>query len=172
MSNRKLRFRAPIEIRGINPYVLVSVERAARLKPDWRKPMPVRIQVNGKPEVPWRINMMPTGNGSFFLYLHAQVRNASRTGVGDVVSVTVEFDGLYKGGPSDPMPSWFRNELRRNPKARRGLERLPPSRQKEIIRYLARLKSAQAQQRNMLRALHVLAGGKARFMGRAWEAGR
>jgi hypothetical protein len=42
----------------------------------------------------------------------------------------------------------------------------------EIIRYLVRLKSAQGQQRNVLRALHVLAGGKARFTGRAWEAGR
>jgi Domain of unknown function (DUF1905)/Bacteriocin-protection, YdeI or OmpD-Associated len=172
MSNRKLRFRAAIDIRGINPYVLVSAERAARLKPDWRKPMPVRIQVNGKPDVPWRINMMPAGDGSFFLYLHAQVRKESRTAVGDVVSVTIEFDGLSKGGPSDPMPSWFGQELRRNRKAQRGWDSLPPSRQKEIIRYLARLKSAQAQLRNVERALHVLAGGKARFMGRAWEAGR
>jgi hypothetical protein len=116
--------------------------------------------------------MMPAGDGSFFLYLHAQVRKGSATAVGDVVSVTIEFDRLYAGGPSDPMPSWFGKELRRNPKARQGLERLPPSRQKEIIHYLARLKSAQAQQRNLQRALHVLAGGKARFMGRAWEGGR
>ena len=172
MSNRKLRFRAPIQIRGINPYVLVSARRAAKLKPDWRKPMPVCIQVNGKPEVAWRINMMPAGDGSFFLYLHAQVRKESGTTVGDVVSMTIEFDGLYRGGPADPMPSWFGKELQRNPKARQGLERLPPSRQKEIIRYLVRLKSAQAQQRNLQRALHVLAGGKARFMGRAWAGGR
>jgi Bacteriocin-protection, YdeI or OmpD-Associated/Domain of unknown function (DUF1905) len=172
MSNRKLRFRAPIEIRGINPFVLVSTKRAARLKPDWRKPMPVRIQVNGKPDVPWRINMMPAGDGSFFLYLHERVRKASATAVGDTVSVTIAFDDGYKGGPLDPVPSWFRTELRRNPKARRGWDSLPPSRQKEIVRYLVRLKSAQAQQRNVRRALQVLAGGKARFMGRAWEAGR
>jgi hypothetical protein len=172
MPTSRLRFRAPIEIRGINPFVYVSATRAAKLKPDWRKPMPVRVQVNGKPDVPWRINMMPTGDGSFFLYLHARVRNASTTAVGDVVSVTIEFDGHYTGGPSDPMPSWFRDALGRNPKARRGWDRLPPSRQKEIIRYLVHLKSAEAQQRNVQRALHVLAGGKARFMGRAWEAGR
>src|SRR5271165_292446 len=112
MPASKLRFRAPIEIRGVNPYVLVSAERAAKLKPDWRKPMPVRIQVNGKPDVAWRINMMPAGNGSFFLYLHGQVRKDSGTAVGHVVSVTIEFDGL-KGGPSNPMPSWFRDGLRR-----------------------------------------------------------
>jgi hypothetical protein len=171
MSNRKLRFRALIEIRGINPYVAVSAERAARLKPDWRKPMPVRVQVNGKPDVPWRINMMPAGDGSFFLYLHETVRKDSTTGVGDTVSVTILFDDAYKGGPLGPMPDWFGNALKRNPSARRGWNKLPPSRQKEILRYLVRLKSAQAQQRNMQRALHVLAGGKARFMGRAWNPG-
>ncbi|MBV9629414.1 MAG: DUF1905 domain-containing protein [Xanthobacteraceae bacterium] len=172
MQSPKLRFRAPIEIRGINPYVAVSAERAARLKPDWRKPLPVRIQVNGKPDVPWRINMMPAGDGSFFLYLHERVRNESATGVGDVVSVTIVFDDAYSGGPLHPMPGWFGSALKRNPSARRGWNNLAPSRQKEILRYLVRLKSAQAQQRNLERALHVLAGGKARFMGRAWEAGR
>ena len=119
MPSPKLRFRAEIEIRGVNPYVLVRAERAARLKPDWRKPMPVRVQVNGKPDVPWRINMMPAGDGSFFLYLHREVRTASDTGVGDVVSVTVEFDDRYKGGPLDPTPSWFSAELKRNRAAQR-----------------------------------------------------
>ena len=172
MPASKLRFRALIEIRGVNPYVLVSAERAAKLKPDWRKPMPVRIQVDGKPDIPWQINMMPVGDGSFFLYLHGQVRKQSGTAVGDVVTVTVEFDSLYKGGPGNPMPSWFRDEMLRSPRARQGWESLPPSRQKEIIRYLVRLKSAQSQQRNVQRVLHVLAGGNAQFMGRAWREGR
>src|SRR5215467_832096 len=107
MSGPRLRFRAPIEINGINPYVRVRPEQAARLKPNWRGPMPVCIQINGKPEVPWRINMMPVGDGSFFLYLRGQVRKASSTDVGYTVSVTIEFDDDYKGGPADPMPPWF-----------------------------------------------------------------
>jgi len=168
-SPAKLRFRARIEIKGINPYIRVDAEQAARLKPKWRKPMPVRIQVNRKPVVPWRINLMPVGDGSFYLYLHGEVRKASGTGVGDVVSVTVAFDGDYKGGPADPMPPRFGGELKRNRAAQRGWERLPPSRQKEILRYLARLKSTEAQQRNVEKALHVLAGGKARFMARSWN---
>ena len=56
MPAPRLRFRAPIEINGINPYIRVRPEQAARLRPNWRRPMPVRIQVEGKPEVPWRIN--------------------------------------------------------------------------------------------------------------------
>jgi hypothetical protein len=131
--------------------------------------MPVRVQVNGKPEVPWRVNLMPVGDGHFFLYLHGQVRKASGTSAGDVVSLTVEFDHEYKSGPADPMPPWFSDELNRNPDAQQGWNNLSPSRQKEILRYFARLKSPQAQRRNAQKALHVLAGGKARFMARAWN---
>jgi hypothetical protein len=172
MPGSKLRFRAPIEINGINPYVRVRTEQAARLRPNWRRPMPVRIKVNGKPDVPWRINMMPVGDGSFFLYLHGDVRKESSTSVGDIVNVTVEFDEDYSGGPADPVPPWFGDALRRNRAAQRGWGNLPPSRKKEILRYLARLKSPEAQQRNVERALHVLAGGKARFMGRDWKMGK
>jgi len=166
----RLAFRGRIEIRGINPYVLVSAEQAAQLKPDWRKPMPVRVQIDGKPDEPWRINMMPAGDGSFFLYLHGEVRKASATGVGDVVDVSVAFDADYRGGPADPMPPIFAEALTRNPAAQDGWNRLPPSRRKEIVRYLARLKSPEARERNVEQAVHVLAGGIARFMGRSWNA--
>ncbi len=171
MPASKLHFRARIALNGINPYVLVRAAQAARLEPNWRKPMPVRITVNGKPDVPWRINMMPVGNGSFFLYLHEQVRKASGTKVGDVASISIEFDETYRGGPAGPMPRWFAAELRKNSAARQGWSALPPSRQKEILRYLARLKTPDARERNLRKALHVLAGGKARFMARAWSGG-
>ena len=164
-----LRFRAQIEINKINPYVLVDARRAARLQKNWRKPMPVCIQVNGKPDQPWRINMMPIGDGSFYLYLHGTVRKAAGAKVGDVVSVAVRFDDEYSGGPAHPMPSRFGAELKRNRRARHSWDALSPSRQKEILRYFAALKSPEARQRNVARALHVLAGGKARFMGRDWN---
>jgi hypothetical protein len=170
MGKTRLEFQSRIEIRGINPYVLVNADQAASLRPRWRKPMPVRVQIDGKPDEPWRINMMPAGNGSFYLYLHGDVRNASRSGVGDVVDVTVAFDDDYRGGPADPMPPMFAEALRRSPPAQAGWDRLPPSRRKEILRYLARLKSPEARKRNVERAVHVLAGGKARFMARSWNA--
>jgi bacteriocin resistance YdeI/OmpD-like protein/uncharacterized protein DUF1905 len=172
MPTSKIRFRARIELNRINPYVLVRAARAARLEPGWRKPMPVRVTVNGKPDVPWRINMMPVGDGSFFLYLHGQVRKVSGTKVGDVASVTIELDREYKGGPAGPMPRWFSSELRQNAAARKGWDALPPSRKKELLRHLVRLKSPEARQRNVQKALRVLAGGKARFMARAWSGGR
>jgi hypothetical protein len=103
VPNTSLRFRSRIEINGINPYVLVDPKRALQLKRNWRRPMPVRVQINGQPEVPWRINLMPRGDGSFYLYLAGIVRKVSGTGVGDLVSVSVGFDAEYKAGPIHPM---------------------------------------------------------------------
>jgi hypothetical protein len=163
-----IRFRGRIEIRGINPYVLVNAERAALLKADWRRPMPVLVNVNGQPDPPWRINMMPVGNGDFYLYLHGQIRGASGTAVGDEVDVEIAFDTDYRGGPG-PMPPWFAKELERDAAALEGFERLPPARQKEIVRYMSRLKSPEARQRNTTLALHVLGGGKGRFLARSWN---
>jgi hypothetical protein len=36
------------------------------------------------------------GNGSFYLYLHTEIRKASKTKVGDRVEVEVVFDEEYK----------------------------------------------------------------------------
>ena len=164
-----MRFRANIELNNINPYVRVSAARAAKLKPGWRRPLPVRVRVNGKPDEPWRINMMPAGDGGFYLYLHGVVRKASGTVVGDTVSVELYFDADYKSGPAHPMPAWFRQALAKSAKAKRGWAGLIPSRQKEILRYFAGLKSEEARARNLARAMHVLAGGKGRFMARDWN---
>ena len=166
-----LRFRSTIEINGINPFVLVDAACASQLKRRWRKPLPVQIRINGKPDMPWRINLMPRGDGSFYLYLHEQVRRASGTKVGDVVDVEIRFDEDYGAGPAHPMPEWFSEALEHDDRTRQGWDALPPSRKKEILRYFARLKSPEAQARNRAQVLYVLAGGKARFMARDWNAG-
>ena len=164
-----LRFRSVIKMHDGNPYVLVSAARATTLKKGWRKPLPVLVRINGKPEEFWRINMMPIGDGSFYLYLHGDVRKASYTKVGDRIEVEVRFDTAYRGGPMHPMPSWFHIALKKNLKAKTGWEALIPSRKKEILRYFSWLKSPDARLRNVQRALHVLAGGKGRFMARSWN---
>ena len=164
-----LRFRSLIAINNINPYVLVSAKRAAHLQNGWRKPLPVRVRVNGKPEKPWRINLMPVGDGSFYLYLHGDVRKASGTKVGETVNLELEFDDEYRSGPAHRMPLWFSAALNRNRSASRAWSELIPSRQKEILRYFSWLKTPEAQARNVRRAMHVLSGGKGRFMGRSWN---
>ncbi len=166
-----LTFSAVIRIRGANPYVLVSAPRAKALKPGWRKPLPVRVRVNGKPGKPWRINMMPAGDGTFYLYLHGRLRKVSCTGVGDRVKVEIAFDADYAGGPEHPLPLWFDDALTAAPTARENWEALAPSRKKEIVRYFVSLKSPAARQRNLARAMSALSGERARFMARSWGSG-
>jgi hypothetical protein len=167
-----MRFFAEMKIVEGNPYVLVSATRARRLKPGFRKPLPVLVRIDGKPARPWRINMMPIGDGSFRLYLHGIVRKASGTKVGDRVRVDVIFDASYRGGPMHPMPAWFRVPLSKNKRAKRAWDALIPSRKKEILRYLSWLKSKEARERNVTRALSVLSGKKERYLARTWSGGR
>lgn len=167
-----VRFRGIVKIRGINPYIHVDSKTVRRLKEDWRRPLPVLVRINGQPEKPWRINMMPAGDGSFYLYLQNALRKASGTKVGDRVAVGLSFDDAYRSGPAHSLPSWFRAALGKNPAAKRAWNALTPSRKKEILRYFAALKSPAAKAHNLSRAIEVLSGGKARFMARTWKGGK
>jgi hypothetical protein len=170
-THMKLEFVSKILIRGINPYLRVSASRASSIKPGWRKPMPIRVCINGRPRTSWRVNMIPTGDGSFCLYLHGDIRKTSAINVGDRVKVAVWFDSAYRNGPMHPMPGWFRAALARAPRAKKAWDLLVPSRKKEILRYFSRLKSEDARARNLQRALHVLSGASGRFMAREWKDG-
>jgi hypothetical protein len=167
----EIAFEAVVETRGINPFVVVTASVAAILKPEWRRAMPVLVRINGEPSDGWRINMMPAGNGSFYLYLHETVRKASGTAVGDRVTVKVSFDDAYRNGPQHCVPVWFEQALNRHLEAQNNWLALSPSRQKEILRYLSRLVTQEAKTRNLAKAMHVLSGNRARFMAREWKNG-
>jgi hypothetical protein len=172
VSMTEQRFTAAIRIRGINPYIAISASRAKTLKPGWRRPLPVLVRIGGIPRNPWRTNLMPTGDGGFYLYLHGQMRRASNCGVGNRVEVELRVDPHYTGGPMHRMPAWFRDPLNASPTALRNWKNLIPSRQKEILRYFASLKSQAARARNVDRAMRVLSGQCDRFMARSWTDGR
>ncbi|WP_269433251.1 MULTISPECIES: YdeI/OmpD-associated family protein [unclassified Sphingopyxis] len=133
------------------------------------KPLPVLVQVNGQPDPAWRVNMMPAGDGSFYLYLDGVVRKASGADVGDTVDVSLAFDPAYRSGPQDEMLPEFAARLDEDAGAKARWDGLQPSLQKEILRYLANLKSDAARQRNIDRAIGVLGGAKARFLARDWN---
>jgi hypothetical protein len=164
-----LRFNAVIKNYNGNPYIHISKDRVTALKRGWRKPLPVLVRINGQPNPPWRINLMPIGDGNFYLFLHGDVRKASGTKVGDRVEAEVRFDSAYQNGPMHPMPAWFCTALKKNSKAADAWEALIPSRKKEILRYFSWLKSPEARARNTQRAVDVLSGRKARFMARSWN---
>jgi len=167
-----LSFSAEVHVVGVNPYVLVNAQQVQKLKPGWRRPMPVLVKFNDTPDTPWRTNMMPVGGGEFYLYLHGGMRKAARVKVDDMVSVTLRFDDTYRNGPLHDSAEWFQEALEESPLAVTNWSNLSPSRQKEILRYFAALKSDQAKKRNLIQALRVLEGESDRFMGRDWSNGK
>jgi hypothetical protein len=167
-----VQFKARMEIRDGNPYLLVNAIRATALQKGWRKPMPVLVRINGLPRKPWKINMMPVGDGSFYLYLHNDVRKASRTKVGDQVEVELRLDQEYRGGPAHPMPAWFGKALAADASAKAAWDVLPPSRRKEVLRYFSWLKSDVARARNLEKVMAALSGKTTRFMARTWVDGK
>jgi hypothetical protein len=166
----KIIITAEIRIRGVNPYVLVSNELARHIKADWRKPMPVSVEINSLPES-WSTNMMPNGNGDFLLYLHGLMRSASQAAVGDVVRLAICFNTAYHNGPLHEIPDWFQKALQESPLAQANWDVLSPSRKKEVLRNFDGLKSEAAKERNLERAIYVLNGNDGRFMGRDWHDG-
>jgi hypothetical protein len=164
-------FKAVVEIRGINPFVSVSASRVQRLKAGWHQPLPVLVRINRQPEDAWRTNLMPAGDGEFYLYLNGVMRAATGVSVGSVVSVELALDAGYRNGPQHPIPSWFSKALDENAEARKSWAALTPSRRKEVLRYFAQLKSPEARARNVSKALHVLSGQSGRFMARTWTNG-
>jgi len=165
------RFQGVIQIRGINPFIQMSRTRAEGIKPGWRKPLPVVMRINGMPAGGCRTNMMPAGDGNFYLYLNGVVRAEAGVGMGDRVRVEIAFDEQYRSGPQHPMPAWFRRALKQNPRAGKNWELLIPSRKKEVLRYFARLKSPDARERNLARAVDALSGKTGQFMARTWKGG-
>jgi len=168
----KVRFVSRILLDGVNPYVPVDEERATALRPHWRRPIPVLVRINAGPITPWRTNLMPKGDGSFWLYLHGPMRRVANVGVGDEVTVEMSSDDAYHSDPTHSMPEWFKVALAGDPLARQNWTRLPPSRRKEVERYLGALKTPSARERNLQRALKVLRGEEGRFLGRDWAGGR
>ena len=167
-----IEFTSRIEITGINPYVRVLSEVATALQSGWRRPMPVLVWIVGGSAAPWRTNIMPTGDGDFLLYLHGRMRRDSRTAVGDEVVIGLSFDAQYRGGPTQDAPEWFRTALDDDATARSNWNELTPSRQKEVVRYLANLRSDAARARNLDRVMRMLGGESGHYMGRDWSNGR
>jgi hypothetical protein len=100
------------------------------------------------------------------------MRKASQTSVGDPIELELRFDEAYVNGPQHLIPDWFQAALDLDSAAHANWKRLPPSRQKELLRYFDRLKSAEAIDRNLAGAMHVLRGNPGHYMGRDWADGR
>ena len=154
-------FKAVIQIIGINPYVTVPDKILQKIFKQAAKDkghIPVTGTVNEKTFKQTLVKY----SGAWRLYINTTMLPHSPKKVGERVAITIAFD------PEDrtilPHPD-FTKILAKNKKAEKAFNQLPPSRQKEIIRYISSLKTAEAIERNIKRAINFLTGQE-RFIGR------
>jgi hypothetical protein len=138
----------------INPYVQVPDEVLWKLQQDAKKekgPIPVKGTLQGKSFSTTVVRF----RGMWRLYLNTPMREAANVDVGDQVTVEVQFDHAPR---TVPVPRKFALALARNKHAKEVFQKLAPSRQKEILRYLNNLKQPETLERNIEKVIQFLEG--------------
>ncbi|WP_240040749.1 YdeI/OmpD-associated family protein [Pseudocnuella soli] len=100
--------------------------------------------------------------GSWRLYINTIMLKNSPKRIGETVVISIEYD------PTDrslvPHPKLVA-ALAKNAEAKYVFDALPPSLQKEIVRYISRLKTEATIDKNVAKAIDFLLG-RGRFIGR------
>lgn len=155
-------FTAKIFIIGVNPYVVPPKEVLKNLFAQaGRDKGP--IQVKGKLNGHTFQQTLVKYAGKWRLYLNTPMRKATALEVGDGADVFLEFDPEERVLAIHPK---LEAALNKNKAAKKIFDSLPPSRRKEIIRYIGFLKSEEAVDKNVKRAIRFLIG-RQRFTGRS-----
>lgn len=152
---------AKIQIIGVNPYVLLP---STLLKYIFQKAgkdkgaIPVQLKIDGKNF----IQNLVKYSGKWRLYLNTPMRKASGKEVGDTIEIQIDFDRKPRITPMHPK---LKLAFKENKKAKEAFDKLSPSRQKEILRYINFLKSEESVDKNIQRAITHLTKSKP-FIGR------
>lgn len=154
-------FEAELDIIGINPFVFVPKEILIRLFEQAGRnkgPIPICGTLNGEAFQQTLVKF----KGEWRLYVNMQMLSNSPKRIGECLSLAITYD------PSDrriePHPKLLA-ALKADQVAMDIFNSLPQSMQKEIIRYISRLRKEENIESNIKRAINFL-HGKERFIGR------
>lgn len=155
------RFKAKIDIIGVNPFVLLPARVLKGIFTQAGKDKgPIRVK--GTIDGHAFIQTLVKYSGHWRLYINGPMLKVSGKKVGDTTALTIEFDTDEREIPMHPK---LQEALKTNKKANEAFYRLSPYRQKEICRYINHLKSENTVIKNIDRTIqHLL--GKGRFVGR------
>ena len=154
-------FRARIFKIGINPYVFVPAPILKVIFKEASKdkgPIPIKIIIN---EISF-IQTLVKYSGKWRLYLNGPMRETAGKDVGDMIDISIVYDPVDRTVPIHPK---LKKALSAHKKASTVFESLPPSRRKEIARYINSLKTEEKIDENVKKAINFLLG-KDRFVGR------
>lgn len=147
-------FMATVRMIGINPYVRVPAAIVRKLHQDAKRqagPIPVKGKLQGKGFSATVVRF----SGMWRLYLNTAMRVAARVEVGDKVTVGIRVDRTPR---SEPFPRKLTLAFSKSKAACEAFEKLAPSRQKEILRYLNSLKQQETLDRNVAKVIQFLHG--------------
>jgi hypothetical protein len=155
------KFTATLKITGINPFVMVPEQILSGIFKQAGKDkghIPICGTVNGEEYTQTLVKY----KGEWTLYINTKMLKDSPKRIGEEIEIGIAFD------PTDrtltPHPRLLK-ALKENKTAKSVFEKLPPSRQKEIIRYISFLKTEERITENITKAIGFL-NGKNRFIGR------
>ncbi len=156
-----ISFTAKIDIIGINPFVFLPKEVLDAVFTEAKKDkgkIPVTMTIDGHAFAQTLIKY----SGHWRLYLNTPMRKAAGKEVGDAANFTIAYDPKPREVAMHPK---LAAALKDHKQAKDVFDQLPPSRQREIVRYISFLKTAESVDRNVSKAIGFLMGNE-RFIGR------
>lgn len=154
-------FSAEIELIGINPFVFVPEAILSAIFKEAGKDkghIPICGTINGKEYHQTLVRY----SGAWRLYINMVMLKDSPKKIGETIEVGIAFDPAERTIEAHPS---LITALKENKKAQKVFESLPPSRQKEIVRYISNLKTEESIAKNIEKAIGFLMGQN-RFVGR------
>ncbi len=155
-------FTAPIDLIGINPFVLVPgliLENIFKAAGKNKGPIPVKGTVNREPYNQTLVRF----RGEWRLYINTTMLPNSPQRIGERIQITIAYNNIAP--PETKAPVAFEQALKKDKEAKAVYDQLAPYLRKEINRYLSGLKTQESLKKNISRALNFLKG-KERFIGR------
>jgi len=156
---KPLSFSAKIQIIGVNPYVLLSDKALQSLFVSAQKnkgPIPVK----GKIDEYEFIQTLVKYAGKWRLYINTPMMQATGLRVGEVTKIELAYDSVPRVVGMHPE---FEKALKKYPQAQNAFEKLPPSRQKEINRYLNNVKTKETLKKNIDKIIGHLLGKEVEY---------
>lgn len=155
------KFKAKIDIIGINPFVFVPTKILTQIFIQAGKDkgyIPVCGTVN---EMSY-IQTLVKYKGEWRLYINTSMLKNSPKRIGEEIDIAIQLDTNERTLTPHPR---LMEALTENKNAKTAFDNLSPSRQKEIIRYISFLKSEESVTKNIEKVIGSL-NGKSTFLGR------
>jgi hypothetical protein len=142
-------FKAEIYKVGINPCVDVPAKVSSKL-PARRGYIPILGKINGHP---FQQHLVPVKEGPYRLYVNIPMMVGAKVKVGDSAKFEIEQDDAPPKKVA--MPAYLKSRLKKE-NLLSEFNKLIPSRQKEINKYIGYLKTDDARERNMDKVVRML----------------